>query len=1079
MNYHQNADRQRRYAIRKMSVCVGSVLVGFFFLNGNTVTAHAAETDMVSSTISIQDIDVSNSGTKLSTDDESSVASNISSKLTSKEIESESTPTGAVPVSAVNNIGISKSENGISSEAQSTLIEEVPKISEGDVKETILKPVAHNYYEDEQYELSQRQVTVIEGRPVKLSLKKVGGEETVENVEWFIRTHYPKSEVYKAGESIKDESGSKDLLHLGADGTVTNLNQQDKTSHAELWARHNQRLYRAVVELPSSAESRGILQEEEAHREAEKIVKNFEGLSDVEKAKAAHDWLVNNVDYVEREALKDQTAYSALIEKKTVCAGYAKAFKLLMDKMGILTHTQFGTIIGARAGSENHLWNVINLGGEWYHVDATWDDPRYTLGGGRYRVSNENNEHFLIHDEDFELTSNTKRHYLKTRRDNMGERYRYYGFEERGIVARSIDEAKIILERQYHKAAIEKSSVDSGSVEKGFMTLELMAPNKVSRHNIENKLAEVVGHGHFETISSNYGGYQLHRFRLKLFAEDVKERQILVSDVRLKAVDSDNKKISSIEVELGREVELNEANFTLTGARLARVEKLAGTKYKLLLDEPQRMTDAKVKVAINKRAYQFTLINSEVPIDVKRAEMPKATFIATGETTGYLSNVKPGMEYLIDQLDQIKWVSITGDRVELENIGPRNVYVRVKETETAFASPLQRIEIKKADDPRGVKVHSNQIVGVNKDMEYRRKGDTVWFWSSGNILKGLVNGEYEIRTRATGDHLASNIEVVNLTGGLQATQENIAKQQARAEQEAAARQTEAKRQVEAEKAKVQEQSKTEQDAKRKAEEKAAVEKAKAEQDAKRKAEEKAAVEKAKAEQEAKRKAEEKAAVEKAKAEQEAKRKAEEKAAVEKAKAEQEAKRKAEEKAAVEKAKAEQEAKRKAEEKAAIEKAKAEQEAKRKAAKTQNKEQEMARQVETNSQSEAQPQSQVASGVTTVQHQESTSQRSAVSQGQTGAQRAATTTHQAPAQSLTTEQTQNNPVTPKASEGEKANVEKKSEDKKATSKEQVASAQEVKKATEKKQHLVLPLVLALSAIILGLFGYSKMQNKKED
>ncbi|WP_156009540.1 transglutaminase domain-containing protein [Streptococcus ruminantium] len=1062
MNYRQNADRQRRYAIRKMRVCVGSVLVGFFFLNGNTVTAHAAETDMVSSTISIQDIDVSNSGTKLSTDDESSVASNISSKLTSKEIESESTPTGAVPVSAVNNIGISKSENGISSEAQSTLIEEVPKISEGNVKETILKPVAHNYYEDEQYELSQRQVTVIEGRPVKLSLKKIGSEETVENVEWFVRTHYPKSEVYKAGEPIKDESGLKDLLRLDTDGTVTNLNQQDKTSHVELWARHNQHLYRAVVELPSSAESRGILQEEEAHREAEKIVKNFEGLSDVEKAKAAHDWLVNNVDYVEREALKDQTAYSALIEKKTVCAGYAKAFKLLMDKMGILTHTQFGTIVGARAGSENHLWNVINLGGEWYHVDATWDDPRYTLGGGRYRVSNENNEHFLIHDEDFELTSNTKRHYLKTRRDNMGERYRYYGFEERGIVARSIDEAKIILERQYHKAAIEKSSVGSGSVEKGFMTLELMAPNKVSRHNIENKLAEVVGHGHFETISSNYGGYQLHRFRLKLFAEDVKERQILVSDVRLKAVDSDNKKISSIEVELGREVELNEANFTLTGARLARVEKLAGTKYKLLLDEPQRMTDAKVKVAINKRAYQFTLINSEVPIDVKRAEMPKATFIATGETTGYLSNVKPGMEYLIDQLDQIKWVSITGDRVELENIGPRNVYVRVKETETAFASPLQRIEIKKADDPRGVKVHSNQIVGVNKDMEYRLKDSRTptWMWSAGNILTDLVNGEYEIRTRATGDHLASNIEVVNLTGGLQATQENIAKQQARAEQEAAARQTEAKRQVEAEKAKIQEQSKTE-------------------QDAKRKAEEKAAIEKAKAEQEAKRKAEEKAAVEKAKAEQEAKRKAEEKAAVEKAKAEQEAKRKAEEKAAVEKAKAEQDAKRKTEEKAAIEKAKAEQDAKRKAAETQNKEQEVARQVETNSQSEAQPQSPVASGVTTVQHQESTSQRSAVSQGQTGAQRAATTTHQAPAQSLTTEQTQNNPVTPKASEGEKANVEKKSEDKKATSKEQVASAQEVKKATEKKQNLALPLVLALSAIILGLFGYSKMQNKKED
>ncbi|MDQ8796954.1 IdeS/Mac family cysteine endopeptidase [Streptococcus ruminantium] len=266
---------------------------------------------------------------------------------------------------------------------------------------------------------------------------------------------------------------------------------------------------------------------------------------------------------------------------------------------------------------------------------------------------------------------------------------------------------------------------------------------------------------------------------------------------------------------------------------------------------------------------------------------------------------------------------------------------------------------------------------------------------------------------------------------------------------------------------------------RKAKELEQVKKSKAEQDAKRKAEEKAAIEKAKAEQDAKRKAEEKAAIEKAKAEQDAKRKAEEKVAIEKSKAEQEAKRKAEEKVAIEKSKAEQDAKRKAEEKVAIEKSKAEQEAKRKAAETQNKEQEVARQVETNSQSEAQPQSPATSGMTTVQHQESAPQRSVVSQGQTEVQRAATTTRQAPTQSLTTEQTQNTPVAPKASEGEKANVEKKSEDKKATSKEQVASAQEVKKATEKKQHLILPLVLALSAIILGLFGYSKMQNKKED
>ncbi|WP_227985932.1 hypothetical protein, partial [Streptococcus ruminantium] len=194
------------------------------------------------------------------------------------------------------------------------------------------------------------------------------------------------------------------------------------------------------------------------------------------------------------------------------------------------------------------------------------------------------------------------------------------------------------------------------------------------------------------------------------------------------------------------------------------------------------MTDAKVKVAIHKRDYQFTLADSEVPIHVKRADTPKAVFTATGENEGYLSNVAPGMEY---RILRGTWKDITGDRVELKNIGLADIFVRVKGTDQAFASSVQRVKIKKTKDPYGVKAYSGQIVGVSKDMEYRLKDSRTptWMWSAGNILTDLVNGEYEIRTRATGDHLASNIEVVNLTGGLQATQENIAKQQARAEQE--------------------------------------------------------------------------------------------------------------------------------------------------------------------------------------------------------------------------------------------------------------------------------------------------------
>ncbi|WP_275543519.1 transglutaminase domain-containing protein, partial [Streptococcus ruminantium] len=211
-----------------------------------------------------------------------------------------------------------------------------------------------------------------------------------------------------------------------------------------------------------------ITQEEAAHREAEKIVKAFEGLSDVEKVRAAHDWLVDNVEYVARSG-QDQSAYSALVEKKTVCAGYGHGLKLLLDKMGIPSQTLVGP-----AGNERHLWNVVELDGKWYHVDATWDSTGSK--NGRYKYTYKN-EHLLIHDEDLEQTRKTKRGFIKS--NDMGEHYRYYGFEKHGVLARNLEDVQTILERQYHKAVPKR---DSATI------MEVMAPNKITSDEIQKKL---------------------------------------------------------------------------------------------------------------------------------------------------------------------------------------------------------------------------------------------------------------------------------------------------------------------------------------------------------------------------------------------------------------------------------------------------------------------------------------------------------------------------------------------------------------------------------------------------------------
>ncbi|MCQ2468032.1 MAG: hypothetical protein MJ166_10990 [Clostridia bacterium] len=109
----------------------------------------------------------------------------------------------------------------------------------------------------------------------------------------------------------------------------------------------------------------------------QKAIQNFlSGIpnkSDFNKELAINDKLVKLIDYIDNPL--DQTSYSALVNRKSVCAGYAKAFQLLMNKLGIPCYYVSGKARKA-AGSPwgPHAWNIICLDGEFYNVDITWND---------------------------------------------------------------------------------------------------------------------------------------------------------------------------------------------------------------------------------------------------------------------------------------------------------------------------------------------------------------------------------------------------------------------------------------------------------------------------------------------------------------------------------------------------------------------------------------------------------------------------------------------------------------------------------------------------------------------------------
>lgn len=103
------------------------------------------------------------------------------------------------------------------------------------------------------------------------------------------------------------------------------------------------------------------------------------GASAYKKSVYVHDYIVSHVSYAYTS--NDQTAYGALCEGKAVCAGYADAYMLLMNKLGVKTRLIEGTANGGA-----HAWNVSYIDGQCVYTDCTWDDNGGY--GGKYAYLN-------------------------------------------------------------------------------------------------------------------------------------------------------------------------------------------------------------------------------------------------------------------------------------------------------------------------------------------------------------------------------------------------------------------------------------------------------------------------------------------------------------------------------------------------------------------------------------------------------------------------------------------------------------------------------------------------------------------
>lgn len=100
--------------------------------------------------------------------------------------------------------------------------------------------------------------------------------------------------------------------------------------------------------------------------------------TDAERALFLHDYICENFAY--DDSLKNDNLYDFLLSGKGTCQAYTLLYTALLRESGI-------DVCFVASDTIAHIWNLVRIDGEWYHVDVTWDDSAEGYGHRHFLLS--------------------------------------------------------------------------------------------------------------------------------------------------------------------------------------------------------------------------------------------------------------------------------------------------------------------------------------------------------------------------------------------------------------------------------------------------------------------------------------------------------------------------------------------------------------------------------------------------------------------------------------------------------------------------------------------------------------------
>ena len=129
---------------------------------------------------------------------------------------------------------------------------------------------------------------------------------------------------------------------------------------------------RITIKLKHAYTKEQIKEIDNKVKEIENELFKDNNLSDVEKIRFIHDYIINKTTYDSNRSdkgiinYKSDIAYGPLFEVYAICGGYSDLMEIFLERLKIKNY---------KVSTDTHVWNAVYINGNWLHIDLTWDDP--------------------------------------------------------------------------------------------------------------------------------------------------------------------------------------------------------------------------------------------------------------------------------------------------------------------------------------------------------------------------------------------------------------------------------------------------------------------------------------------------------------------------------------------------------------------------------------------------------------------------------------------------------------------------------------------------------------------------------